>query len=108
MNRTYTYIPIEPDKLKELLGSIIEAELLKHNLIKLPEPPKEEFMDVATTARMLTRERSRVYAYVRAGILTAYKVKGIRGLKFKKHEVEAAIQQLNFGASITKKSLVKP
>jgi hypothetical protein len=100
----YTYFPFPIEDCKKFFASIIEAELLKHKLIQLPIPPKEEFLDVFTTALMLSREKSRVYAYVRSGILKAYKLKGVRGLRFKKHEVEAAMQKIDFQNNITKNS----
>lgn len=102
---TYIYIPISPDKLKEMFASIIETELLKHKLIQLPEPPKEEYIDIHAAAQILLRTRCRLYGYVRAGILPAYKIPQLRGLRFKKHEVENLFTKLDFRTNI---SLRKP
>jgi hypothetical protein len=104
MAQTYIYIPVEKEELKTLLSSIIEAEFLKHKLIQFPESSKEIFIDVTGAAAILGRHRSRVYEYVRVGIISAYKQKGVRGLRFKKHEIEEAISKLD----ITKNIKTKP
>ena len=101
----YTYIPLTPEDCKKMFATIIEAELLKHKLIQIPEAARDDWLDIHAVATLLGREKSRIYSYIRAGIIPAHKLKKTRGLKFKRSEITAAIEQLNLNKNIKTKKI---
>lgn len=95
----YTYIPLPPEECKKMFASIIEAELLKHKLIQLPEPPKDELVDVSFVAAHFKKDRGTIYNYVKRGLIQARKIDGLRGLRFSRSHIEQLVKDVYFNKS---------
>jgi|GEM_PF-2755300 hypothetical protein len=95
MRRTYVYFPFDEEEFRKFFAELLHKELHALKLIQPEEKGDDEWLDVTAVAKYFSRSRSRIYKYTRSNILTGYRIPGIRGLRYKKSQIQQAFQELN-------------
>jgi predicted DNA-binding transcriptional regulator AlpA len=103
-NEKILIIQLTEEELKNLIENSVTTavrKVLQEIEAEKVKPTAEEedtWLSINQTAKILGKSRQSCYSYCKRkpSILTPYKITGTRGLRFKKSEVEQAVQKVTF------------